>query len=348
VDQSTTVSLEDYIRKSSSAIGSWFLAYKELGQNTFISFRIKKKDNLTHSIYNYDHSQHDGISCLNHLSQNEKFELYQNKNHTKLYKFKFFGQSLCLYLSQTFLFPYYARKRKFNIWKTKYSYNLNNKSDETNPKSNCFKISSNELNEIISFCKSSQINLNAHLLYCLNLAVRNYFKIIQETSWWIPVNFRSEFQSLDQTILNSASLNCVSNFTLTIQEKDTAKNVFQNMKNSLKNKLHWGVWAWQRIPLFLPKNIILALSKSQLKNNFYAGTFTNLGKWQSNTQFDEFYIFANTLPSHPIGASAIQINNTIYLGLQFHSCLLVSDDEIKIITENWKTLILKKQLINLE
>lgn len=342
MNQSNAFVLQDYIHQSSNAIGSWFLAYKDLGQSTFIKFKIKQKDAPTNSFHEYDHCQHDGISCLNHLSQKEKFELSQCKTNSQLHEFHFFDQALYLYLKQILLFPYYARKRKFNIWKTKYLFNLNSESKETNQKKECLQISSDELNEVISFCKSSHINLNTHLLYSLNSTIKNHFKITRETSWWIPVNFRNEFQSFDKAMPNSSSLNCVSNFTLTIKKNDSAQDVFNNIKVALKNKWHWGVWAWQRLPLYLSKNMVTALCKAQLQNNFYAGTFTNLGQWQSSTQFDEFYVFANTLPSHPVGASAIQLNNTLYLGLQFHSCLLISDDEIKIIAENWKKQLLQK------
>ena len=342
MDHSTTIGLEDYIRQSSNSIGSWFLAYKSLHQNTAINFKIKRKDALSILFFSYDHSQYDGLSCLNDISQKEKIELCQSKDNSNLPEFKFFGQSFYLYLKQILLFLYYARKRKINIWKTQYSYDLNSENDETDQKSQCLQISDTELAEIISFCKPNHINLNTHLLYSLNLTLKNHFNIIQDTNWWIPVNFRSEFQPISKTALDSTPLNCVSNFTLTIKNQDSAQDIFQNMKSALKNKLHWGVWAWQRLPLYLPKSIILAICKSQLNNNFYAGTFTNLGQWQSNTQFDEFYVFANTLPSHPVGASAIQINNTLYLGLKFHSCLLVNDDDTKIIAQNWKKQILQK------
>jgi len=333
---------KDYIRESSNAIGSWFLAYKKLKQDTLIQFIIKKKSATNISSFDFDHSLHDGMSCLSHLSQKENFEISQIKKDSDSQQFKFFDHSFYLYFKQTLLFLYYARKRKFNIWGVKYSYQFKNETHEANQKKQIFNITTTELNEVIHFCKSNNVNLNAYLLYCLNQTIKNHFNITQETNWWMPVNFRSEFKLFQNISLDSEQLNCVSNFTITIKNQDSVQAVYQNIKASLKNKLHWGVWAWQRLALYLSENMIVSLCKDQLRNNFYVGTFTNLGQWQSKTEFDEFYFFVNTLPSHPIGASAIQINDTLYLGLKFHSCLLMTIDETLAISQKWKNTILRK------
>jgi len=320
------------VEYSSKAISKWFECYEKLGESSDIGFNIEAIESASPFLHFKGHVSHirgDGSSALFELSKKMNFDLTHVSTKTPLSR-----TSLTTYIKQIFLFFYYARKRTVNIW-------MKNHTSANQPQSlqNTaeVKFTYEEFYQLKKKLAENQLSLNAFLITTLDQTIREYFNIKSETAWWIPVNFRAELgiDNNDKTING----NLVSNFTLEIKENDTPHIVKQKISLALKQKRHWGVWFWQKIPHYLPEKIILKIAQHQISDNYYLGTFTNLGSWSSSSEFNKFYIYATTLKSHPIGASAIVVNDELYIALNINTSLNLSSNDISNIFEIWNLKI---------
>lgn len=309
------------------ATGIWFEAFKSLGEPTDIIFDFKLKEEKNPQIVKYPHSLGDGTAALYEISAIRNLSIEKTVEIKSPPPIKFLT-----YLKQILFFNYHARPRREKLWpfiitpcttiETLYAHLVLDK---------------NTLLELKSKLKSKNVSLNTHLLHSLNLATCQCLSPLRKDLVWIvPVNFRRELG-----LKVDAPGNLAANFTCVIKD-ESALELQQKISHLLKSKRHWGTWFWQNTSSWMTFGLVKFLTKARLHPNYCAGIFTNLGEWQSTTEFSHFAFFVNPILSHPIGASSLELNNELNLGLRLYPSLPLNSEQLQIFLQTWKSNILSE------
>lgn len=305
-------------------VSSWFVSFRNLGEPSDIFIDIQSKElNLNERVL-YPHSQGDGFSCLHYCSRKFNFQLKTkvSKNSQSIFK------SLCFSVIHFFSFFYYSRKRPHKVLPLQI-----NKAHSTDTPCISFEISEGELKEI----KNKVPSLNTHFVNSLNQTISQHFNINKPMVWLIPVNMRSDLNLDSNKYLER---NLVSSLYLQLSPQITLSETHNLLSQALKQKQYWGTWYWQKLPLFLPQNIIDQITKDRLFNNYYVGTFTNLGQWESSQNFEKLLVYANPVLNLPIACSHLKINQNHFFGMRIYPGLELSSAEMEVLSTNWKKNIL--------
>lgn len=304
--------------------GIWFEAFKALGEPSDILFSFKIADENKSIKHLYSHSRGDATAAMSELAEVYGLSLKKVSEKNVPAAVSFFN-----YLKQILLFNYHARPRRQKLWPFSIA-----KTAMTETPYVYFVINKDELSSLKERLKLQNISLNTYLLFTLNQATRSYLKPIRkDLTWIIPVNFRSELG-----LPPDAPGNQAANFTCVIQNENP-QQLQNKISYLLKSKRHWGVWFWQNaargIPFFLVKHV----TKARLHPNYNAGVFTNLGVWQSPTEFSHFTFFANPIMSHPIVGSSLELNGQLTLGLRIYPTFPLSQQQLQDYLQAWKNSI---------
>lgn len=303
-------------------VGQWFEIYRRNNECADITFKIKS--NAASELIKMPHEKFDGSGALFTLSKKFNWNIKNLATQSKLKKI-----NLIKYFFNCLLFLYWTKPRKKNIWPFTFNKSFNNNSLSL---SHIF--STEETQQITKNAKSSGTSLNTLIFYSLNKCLEKKFNWHQDfRSWWIPVNVRPEFD-IDINDSNITS-NYVSNFTIDVSP-DMSLHSYQNLiSESLKQKKHMATWWWQHLGKFLPEKLIEKIAIRNLQNNYYVGTFSNLGDWACDDTNSCLNFFVPTLKSHPVGAGAIVWNSKLSLTLTFHPEFQLSTTEANDLFQNW-------------
>ena len=306
--------------------GVWFEAFKALGEPSDILFDFKVKSENQSVKYLYSHSLGDGTAAINELAAKYRFSIKKSVEKNTLQPVSFAN-----YLKQIVMFNYYARPRKEKLWPFRFV-----KTTTTETPYSYFVVGKDELLALKARLQTQKISLNTHLLYCLNSATRDYFKPLRkDITWIVPVNFRRELG-----LSADANGNFSANFTCVI-ENESPQQLQSKISELLKSKRHWGVWFWQNASKYMPFLLIKFVTKLRLHPNYNAGVFTNLGEWQSPTEFSHFTFFANPILSHPLVASSLELNGQLTLGLRIYPTFPLSEKQLHEYLQAWKNNIFR-------
>lgn len=169
-------------------------------------------------------------------------------------------------------------------------------------------------------------NLNSRILLALHRAMRTHKK----TLWMLPVSLHSKLE------LGMPPQNNVSFIDIKVGPDDSELTLRQKISRELKDGAYWGtIWSMLIPKLFGKKLFLKALPYLHyfLRRT---GTFTNLGKWDVENLKEAWGIRATVVPLNPMGASALQINSSLTLGLQLHPCLKLTKGELDQILDRWQ------------
>lgn len=172
-----------------------------------------------------------------------------------------------------------------------------------------------------------ETNLNSKILLALHRAMRTQKK----TLWMLPVSLHPKLS------LAMPTQNNVSFIDVKVGSNDSEFSLRQNISRQLKSGTYWGTIYSMLIPKLLGKKLFL---KTFPYFHYFlrrTGTFTNLGKWEVENLKESWGIRATVVPLNPVGASALQINSSLTLGLQLHPCLKLTKDELNQILDNWQS-----------
>lgn len=174
-----------------------------------------------------------------------------------------------------------------------------------------------------------ETNLNARIL----LALHQAFETRKNTLWMLPVSLHPKLK------LGMPPQNNVSFIDVKITSEDYELSVRKKISQQLKQKVYWGTIYSMLIPKLLGKTIFIRIFPYFHWFLHRTGTFTNLGKWEIENLHEAWGIRATVVPLNPVGASALQINSELTLGLQLHPCLKLSRAELNQILDRWQSLL---------
>lgn len=306
--------------------GIWFEAFKTLGEPSDILFDFKMAGENKSVKHLYSHSRGDATAAMSELAEVYDLTLKKVSEKNTPIPVSFFN-----YLKQILLFNYHARPRRQKLWPFSIA-----KATTTETPYVYFVISKDELAALKERVKMQNVSLNTHLLFTLNQATRSFLNPIRkDLTWIIPVNFRRELR-----LPPDAPGNQAANFTCVIQS-ETPQQLQNKISYLLKSKRHWGVWFWQNAARWMPFSLVKRITKVRLHPNYNAGVFTNLGAWQSATEFSHFTFFANPILSHPIVGSSLELNGQLTLGLCIYPTFPLSEEQLQEYLQTWKNNIFR-------
>lgn len=172
-------------------------------------------------------------------------------------------------------------------------------------------------------------NLNARILTALHQALETD----RSSLWMIPV-------SLHQIIeLGMKPQNNVSFIDIKVKSTDSANDVKQKIGHELKIGSYWGSIYSMWIPKLLGKKLFIKAFPYFGLFLKRTGTYTNVGKWivPSISEDESWGIKATVVSLNPLGASALQVNNKLTIGLQTHPCLGLTRQKLDRILDRWQS-----------
>lgn len=172
-------------------------------------------------------------------------------------------------------------------------------------------------------------NLNARILAALHQA----FETKEATLWMIPVSLHQKIE------LGMKPQNKVSFIDVKVKSTDSSLDLKTKINHELKNGSYWGTIYSMMIPKLLGKKLFITVFPYFRLFLKRTGTFTNVGKWvvPSIDENESWGIKATVVSLNPLGASALQVNNKLTIGLQIHSSLGLSEAQLNRILDLWQS-----------
>jgi hypothetical protein len=158
----------------------------------------------------------------------------------------------------------------------------------------------------------------------------------QETSlWMLPVSLHQHIS------LGMKPQNNVSFIDVKVKTSDTSLDLKTKINHELKSGSYWGTIYSLIIPKLLGKSLLIKTFpyfRIFLKRS---GTFTNVGKWivPSVEANESWGIKATVVSLNPLGASALQVNNQLTIGLQIHPSLGLPKHKLDRILDLWQSAL---------
>ncbi|MBS1985036.1 MAG: hypothetical protein JST16_12775 [Bdellovibrionales bacterium] len=179
--------------------------------------------------------------------------------------------------------------------------------------------------------KAAGASLNAYLLSQLsNVVSKDLVAGAEPFLWLFPVNMRGPVKCHDETANYSSAVG------IACHKQMTALEVQANIREQLSKNIHWATWWMLNIGKIVGERGMRWLSKHRADNNFWMGTFSNLGVWPpegvhlNRFNADELWIPCppGTL-NFPIGCCVVVWNGRLALTLKMHAALGVNFAQVQ-------------------
>lgn len=293
--------------------GKWFEVAKKRGENHIVSFGrgipdpnqnglVQKKE-----FHNFSHTEMDGISamnvCLQKLGQRSRFfpEMKNKEAPSGFENIHALRRAL-------------KRQSGANA-----DWALPNQALRSPSETAVLGFSADETSLILKTLPSQKTNLDGLLLSLLDTKARELLKDPNQTAKWLfPINMRGTSIAAD-TICNQVSF-----ITLLSHTPWSARQIQDQIKQALQNSEHWANWNVCSMGKYFGNLGMSYLSKRSSKRNFWMGTFSNLGSWETDTFYKEWdprevwFTSPPGSPNYPIGFVHCVFNGKLSLSLKLH------------------------------
>ncbi len=280
----------------------YFQCMANAGEN--MSFDLVKKNEDEIKIYHFDHRFYDGMSAMcEHLNQNYK-ENVKTLPEVRIIPSPSFFRRLYLltrwWMKMAYRSYYVVRTKKYA--KPQFDF------------------------------RSIKVGKEKNLTAKISLALHRAFNTSKPSLWMLPVSVHEKVD------LQMSPENKVSFIDLVICSEDTTASIQNKLEKELKLGTYWGTFLTMYAPQILGEKLFLKSLKYFAMALPRTGTLTNLGHWKiSGIDPDEVWaIKATVVPINPIGASVLQVNEQLSIGLQIHGCLGMSPEEHQLILDRWQ------------
>lgn len=298
----------------------------------FESFRLRGEDihftlvrSTPHSILEritFDHRFYDGISAICEYSREKRLRLTSLPTLLTTQEPHFFRKFFQLLSWYKHIFPGLARE-----------WNRDGQS--------CIQVGARECIDKDSWRKIQKIKPGTvAVLEALDQVSLKYLKPSNlPRIWMIPVGL---YPSIDLQVPPS---NRVSFVDIKLKAStQTHLEIKTQLKNFLSKGQYWGnVYSIYIVHLLGVKLFSLLLT---FLPYFFrkTGTLTNVGQWTIDQLPENEYwsIDVTVVKISPLGASMLEINGQLGLGIQFHPSLGVSQEMADTFVKEWKELLLNQ------
>jgi hypothetical protein len=189
-----------------------------------------------------------------------------------------------------------------------------------------------------SYAKKNETNTNAIFLESLDkISKKMFLEGDQKRVWMVPVNMRMPEQA------KKLSGNYVTTLSVHMNDSDTPKTVYSQVRSMMKSGIIWGGWIIANTPKYIGESKLRKLSKN-IKSP-YIGLCSNLGSWppeerkMRNEQHQ--WIMAAPVTSYcPISTVILKWNNCYSFSCQLHPSISQNINDVTLLTREWKKLVL--------
>ncbi|MCB0361159.1 MAG: hypothetical protein KDD35_00465 [Bdellovibrionales bacterium] len=293
--------------------GKWFEIAKSRGENHEVTFGRgipnSKGQGLVHQreYFNFSHIKMDGIAAINQtLSQ-------LGHGSPKFPTLKVLNPPYGIRKAIAIIIALCRQSGANVIWKRENAF----RPDECGTAAMGF--TRDQTARILEFVQKKQLSLDAILLAQLDSHARKLLKDpLQSGKWLFPVNMRGA------TAPPNIACNQVSFVSLVSRFDWHPEEIQAQIRKALQRGEHWGNWSVYAIGKFVGKRGMIFLSKRSSLRNFWMGSFSNLGQWKTDQQYqsmspEEIWFAAPPgSANYPIGFVHCQFNGKLSLCLKIH------------------------------
>lgn len=177
-----------------------------------------------------------------------------------------------------------------------------------------------ETRAIEARAKTERLSMNAVLMATLsNVLAPSLVRGDRPFLWLFPVNMRGPVRRENELANASSAVGIEAHKAVTPRE------VHAHIKEQLSNNIHWATWWTVNIGRVIGERGMRWLSSRRASNNFWMGTFSNLGAWPppglelpaSNPRHAWVASPPGTV-NFPIGCACVTWNGQLALTLKIH------------------------------
>ncbi len=286
------------------SIAHYFQCLINAGED--MSFDLVKQKSSEREVFRFDHRQYDGMSALvEHLNQ------YYDQNPKSVPPLKIAPEPN--FLTKFILLARWWFKTAYRSY-----YTLKKKGAATQA-----------LFDFRVIKVENEKNLSGKILWSLHQALGT-----QENSlWMLPVSLHEKVD------FKLKPENKVSFIDMVVTKDDSLSALKKKLEKELKLKSYWGTQYTMLSSRILGEKLFHQMLKVFAIVLPRTGTLTNVGHWKIEglPENEAWAIKATVVPITPVGASILQINNQLTLGLQLHACLGMNSQDLKQLLDRWET-----------
>ena len=192
------------------------------------------------------------------------------------------------------------------------------------------------------FCNTAGGTVNSFLLRHLTATVRPCLVEGEGASvpWMIPVNMRGRVTSAGEMS------NHVSYVTVIVRPGETSREIHQSTQAAMDREEHCTNWFGYGLGRYMPQKVKKFLIAKELATpQWYLGSFTNLGAWDSEKKITSpdcrgaWITTALVFRFQPFGAGCFTFQNRMGLCLQAHPELTTDPAVAQTWMKNWVAAI---------
>ncbi len=295
--------------------GLWYKIMRDRGDNDEPTFgrldlstaRNEKKVEW----FRFSHSYMDGVGVLNYLYQKRGITLSKFPDLKEKCPPSFMEYVIA------FIKLIFQKKGPKVDWIEK---NFNYK--HTNVHRLSFDLlTADETAKLELLAKKEKVSLCALLMDLSSRVLLNELSSNQCGTWTLPVNLRPVLKRKNYNSNHSSGILIPFD-----SRNDTPFTINQNIKDSLKNKVHWCVWQVHQIGKIIGLNGMRYISKNSSKKTFMIGSFSYFGNWELPA--NEIWVGGPPgSKNFPISIMVMIANKQLCFSLKIHPFILKNQDK---------------------
>lgn len=312
-------------------IGIWYEARKELGVPDDIAVGWFNKKTHQIELKGYCHSETDGIGMIADFLRPQGFAcqplpVSRDTHEPSWSELK----KLAKHHPETKI------KKRIN-WKATREFTF---GEQTKPEIR--HICKADTDKLMIKANENNVSLVNYLFWSINKIVADNLLSDELNYYWMyPVNMRG-FAKIPHEKANGSS-----GIEICANKYSTAAELEKQVHNCLKSKQQWSLWKQAQLSRYLGKSGIKFILKYLTGNNFYAGSFSYLGKWpledSNNPSVNPekiLFLVGPSSPNYPVCTVITNWNNELSISLKLHACLMINEKTCRELADKWLSLLL--------
>lgn len=291
--------------------GLWYKIMRERGDNDEPTFGRLNLVSKNVDWFRFSHSYMDGVGVLNYLYEKRGIKLSKFPDLKENHAPSFFE-----YIIAFIKLIFHKKGPKVSWIEKNFNY------QHTNVHRLSFDLLSiEETAKIESVAKIKKVSVCALLMDISSRVLLRELSHNQAGTWTLPVNLRPVLKRKNYNSNHSSGI--LIPFDLKV---DNAQSINQNIKNSLKNKVHWCVWQAHQIGKIVGITGMRLLSNNSANKTFMLGSFSYFGKWE----LPENDIWVGGPPgskNFPISIMVMIANKHLSFSLKIHPFILQNQEK---------------------
>lgn len=290
--------------------GLWYKIMHERGDNDEPTFGRLDLNTQQVDWFRFSHSYMDGVGVLNYLYQKRGIKLSKFPDLKEKKPPSFFEYIVA------FLKLVIKKKGPKVKWREE-----NHDYKHTNIHRLSFELLSQaETQKLEEHSKKIKTSTCAILMEITSRVLLKELSLNQKGTWTLPVNLRPVLKRKNYNSNHSSGI--LIPFDI---NQDNATTINTNIKESLKNKVHWCVWQVHQIGKIVGISAMRFISKNSSKKTSMIGSFSYFGNWE----LPENDIWVGGPPgskNFPISIMVMIANQHLSFSLKIHPFILQNQE----------------------